>query len=321
MKLFSKDRAVKLIENSVRTDRLSNAYIICGEKGVGKKTLAKYMASQILCEKKQGIPCGECKPCRMLNASAHPDFITVTPAGKSGNYLSDDLRPIISDASISPNEGDKKIYFLPQIDRALTAAQNVLLKIIEEPPAHVAFIMTADRKDMILPTVLSRSICLNIPEPSEDECLEALREKGVDIAVAKNAVSVFGGNIGKCLEYINDDGAKRLPEAVSKICSALVESDEYALLCALSSLEKERELCLETLAALKNVIRDAVCEQTDAKMCSLCRDGAKRLAEKYRKSSLGKMFEDISSAEALISGNGSSQLVLADLCGKLSASR
>lgn len=318
MKLYAKDKAVGLISSMIKRDRLSHAYIICSEKGVGKKTLARYMASQILCESGNGEPCGSCKSCRMLLNDAHPDFITVEPSGKSGNYRADDLRAIISDANVSPNEGDKKIYFLPRIDKALPAAQNALLKIVEEPPAHVLFIMTAESREMILPTILSRTISLNISEASEEECLEALDNAGIPKKDAEEAAGLFGGNIGKCLEYVNDEEAKRLPEAVKEVTSALIKGDEYAVLKTLNSLEKEKALCLDVLSELKNVLRDALSQKFGGELSSLCRGGAKELSKKLRQSSIERMYEDISIAENKINGNASLLLVLSDLCGRLS---
>ena len=90
---------------------------------------------QALCERATGVPCGECRSCRLIEQNIHPDVITVKPSGKSANYRVDDLRPIISDAYTASNEGGYKIYILPEIDKALPAAQNILLKIFEEPPA------------------------------------------------------------------------------------------------------------------------------------------------------------------------------------------
>lgn len=321
MKLYSKENATELIRSMIVRDRLCHAYIICGEKGVGKTTLSKHIAAQILCENGTGVPCGACKSCRMLEIGGHPDFITIEPSGKSGNYRSDDLRPIISDASVAANEGGIKIYFLPRIDKALAAAQNVLLKIVEEPPSHVVFIMTAESREKILPTILSRTISMNIPEASPAECRLALSEHGFDPETIEEAVSLFGGNIGRCVDYIQNDEAKKLPKAVKDISKALVSGDEYSLLLALTSLEKDRELCLEVLAALKGVIRDAVAKKLGGGLCSLCRDEAEGLSKKLRQSALERMYDDITLAENKLNGNASPVLTLSGLCGRLSINR
>ena len=317
MKLYSKGGAVGLIRSMILHDRLSHAYIICGEKGVGKKTLAKYIAKQILCESESGEPCENCKSCRMIEHSAHPDFIAIEPSGKTGNYLSDDLRPIVADANTVPNEGKYKIYFLPSADKALPAAQNTLLKVIEEPPKHVIFIMTAESREKILSTILSRAISLNISEASKSECLSALTESGASEEEAKGAIAVFGGNIGKCLDYINDDGAKRLPAAVEEIVDALAKKDEYALLRAFSALDKDRELCLEALAGFKTVLRDASAIKLGGDTFSVCAGGAKKLSEKLRQSSIERIYDEVASAEGKIGGNASIQLTLSCLCGRI----
>ena len=118
MKLYSKGHVTELIGSMIKSARLSHSFIICGDKGVGKKTLAMHIASQILCWDGKGEACMECKSCRMAKNNAHPDLITLVPSGKSGNFKSSDLRPLISDASITPNEGVYKVYILPLIDKA-----------------------------------------------------------------------------------------------------------------------------------------------------------------------------------------------------------
>lgn len=321
MTLYAKDGALKLIRSMIERDRLPHAFIIFGEKGVGKKTLAHEMARYILCMSRGGEPCGQCSACRMMDKNIHPDFIVKTPSGKSGNYLTDDLRGIVSDANVTPNEGEKKIYFLPNIDKALPDAQNMLLKIVEEPPRHVLFIMTAESKEMILPTILSRVISIGITEPSEDECLAALSERGVDRNAAEKAVSIFGGNIGRCVEYIENGGEVEYLNAVKSVVDAMIKRDEFAMLAVLSGLDaqsKNRALILDVLAALKNVFRDISAEKLGARLCSVCRDEARVLAGNIRQSAVEKMYDAVTEAERKISGNASALLTLSDLCGKLS---
>ena len=314
MKLYSKDAAVSMIRSMIIRGRLSHAYLISGERGVGKKTLARYMAAQILCETGTGEPCGVCKSCRMIKNDAHPDFITVSAGGKSGNYLADDLRAIISDSSVAPNEGERKIYFLPRADRSLPAAQNALLKIVEEPPPHVLFIMTAESKERILPTILSRTVNISLSESGEAECLEALADEGISEAEAREAVSVFGGNIGRCLEYIREPEAKEFVLKLKGISAALVSGDEYELLRELTSLESDRENCGYLLAEFKNVIRDAVAAKFSGKLSSPCRAEAAGLSKKFRQSSLERMYDAVCEAEDRINGNSNAVLTLSDLC-------
>ncbi len=316
MTLYAKDGAVGLISGMIRAGRLSHAFLICGEKGVGKKTVGRFIAKQILCEKKSGMPCGECESCLSFDRGLHHDFYTLSPSGKRG-YLMNDLREIVSDAPISPDFGDKKVYFIPNFDTAAVAAQNVLLKIIEEPPPHVVFILTADSRDGILPTVLSRTICVNISPASEEDCKKAVLEAGFSEEQAESAISLFGGNIGRCIDYLENDGAKRLPEAVQAVADAMLSGDEYLLLKTLSSLEKDREFCAGVLGELKTVIRDAAAAKLGAQPCSLCRKSAAALSKKLRQAALEALYDSLSQAERKVNGNASMQTTLADLCGRM----
>ncbi len=317
MKLYSKGHVTELIRSMIKNARLSHSFIICGDKGVGKKTLAMHIAAQVLCSDGQGDVCGVCKSCRMAKINAHPDLITLVPSGKSGNFRADDLRPLISDASITPNEGVYKVYILPLIDKALPAAQNTLLKIVEEPPANVIFIMTATSKEGILPTILSRSIVLNIGSATESECLEALIAEGYSEADAKKAIDSFGGNIGACLEFLSEGDSEYPFEAVRNISAALISGDEYILAKELSKLDKDKAYATQTLGLLETVIRDAIMSKSGSKLISSCRNEAKTLGENIRQSGLIKMYEALGDAIRKINGNANMQLALNDLCCRL----
>lgn len=317
MKLYSKDNATELIRSMISNSRLSHSFILYGEKGVGKKTLAKHLAMQILCSSGSGEACGSCKSCRMALNSAHPDLIVLSPSGKSGNFKVDDLRPLISDASITPNEGVYKVYILPEIDKALAAAQNVLLKVIEEPPANVIFIMTASAKEGILQTILSRSISISVPPASTDMCIAALCDEGYSLEKAKSAYELIGGNIGACLEYLSSDEDDHPFLAVKNIASALVNGDEYLLAKELSGLDRDKAFAIKAISLLESIIRDAILSKSGCELVSICKDEARMLGENVRQGGLLKMYESIGEAINKINQNANMQLALNDLSCKL----
>lgn len=320
MTLYGKDGAVSLIESMIKRDRLPHAFIFFGESGVGKKTLARYIAAQILCEEGTGVPCGKCLACRKIEKDIHPDFIRITPGGKNGNYLSDELRAIVSDAAVAPNESAKKLYFLPNIDRSLPEAQNMLLKVVGEPPSHVMFLMTAESREKILPTILSRVISIGVTEPSEEDCLKALSDLGKDPVLSKEAVKIFGGNIGRCIEYADNNGSVEYLEAVKSVIQAMINRDEFGLCAALTSLDGSksgRGSVLEVLSALRSVMRDVCAYKLGTPLESVCRDGAQLLAGKIRQSGALKIYDAISAAEKKIIGNALVPLVMAELSASI----
>ena len=110
----------------------------------------------LLCESGGEKPCGHCRSCRMLKHNAHPDFITAK-ANENGNYQVETIRSLVSDAVIKPNEGRFKVYLIPDLDRSVSTSvqvQNILLKLIEEPPPHCIVILTAETKQTFLKTII-----------------------------------------------------------------------------------------------------------------------------------------------------------------------
>lgn len=317
MKLYAKDNILCLIETMIKNDRLSHSFILCGEKGIGKKTLAHHLAKQILCQKGNGKACGVCKSCRMAENNAHPDLITLSPSGKSGNFKADDLRPIISDATVTANEGIYKVYILPDFDKAQAVAQNIMLKVVEEPPKNVIFIMTATSREGILQTVLSRSITLSLENAKPDEAIDAIVDSGYPIDEAKKAVETVGTNIGACLDFLSSDKDGTPYDSVKSIADAIIKADKYLLLKELSSLDKDRALCLSVLSLLEGVVRDAIVSKSGGKLNSCCKEEAQKIGEYSRQGGLLKMYEAIEDSVKKINGNSNSVLTLSDLSCKL----
>ncbi len=315
MKLYSKDNIAGLVLSMRKRDRLCHSFLLVGDKGVGKKTAAKYMALEILCRSDGEIPCQTCRDCRMILNNAHPDVITVSASGKSGNYRADDLRPLISDAYIAANEGGYKIYILPDIDKALPAAQNTLLKIFEEPPDHVIIIMTAEKQENVLPTVRSRAIVINVPEATREDTIAALLERKIPERDAERAYGLLGGNIGACIEYL-DGGSDELYLRVRAASEALSKSDEYALLKNLN--ETDRAVAGELVVELSRVISEAIKrKQGYSEDRSFYSEQAQKLSESVSLKALMTMYDRIMQASRKLKGNAGVSLTMSDLSAKL----
>lgn len=316
MRLYSKQQPIDLIASMIKRDRLCHSFILTGEEGVGKRTLADYMAMQILCRSKSGLPCHSCKDCKMAENSAHPDIIKVAPSGKSGNYKVDDLRPLTADASVASNEGGYKIYIIAGIDKALAAAQNILLKIFEEPPDHVIFIMTAQDKQSVLPTVLSRAVVINVPQATKEDCLTALKDFGFSPELCRQAYNICGGSIGKCLEYLNDKKAGNI-SAVGNIAEALVKGDEYILTKLLCDAAEDRENFLALLCELSQLILTACAVKQGGEAMERYSKAASELADSVRLRGLMSMYESIGISASKIGGNAQPALTAAGLSAGL----
>lgn len=142
--------------------RLSHAYMLVGPDEPARDARVTQLAAELLCGE-ANAPCGRCRDCRKVFAGVHPDVIRVErTAGDKGqlrrDILVDQIRRITSDTVIAPNEAARKVYIIREADKLNTAAQNALLKALEEPPAHVCFILCTTAADALLPTVRSRCV-------------------------------------------------------------------------------------------------------------------------------------------------------------------
>ena len=156
--------AVSHLQNAVRTGRVSQAYLISGEKGAGKMKLALAFAAALLCaqpkqENGGPEPCGECHSCVQIQAGSHPDVVLLTnervgAATKTGTLGVALARFVQADVSVKPYYGPYKIYIIPNAENLNQQAQNALLKTLEEPPAYAVFLLLAQNTSVFLPTVL-----------------------------------------------------------------------------------------------------------------------------------------------------------------------
>jgi DNA polymerase-3 subunit delta' len=158
--------AVGLLEHAITGGHLHHAYLFSGPSQVGKTTVALAFAQALSCETGAGYPCGECRTCQRIAQGRYPDVQTIT-AGKSTIQI-EQIRALQTDAALSPLEGRYRIFIIPEIERASLPAANALLKTLEEPPPQVVLLLTSTRRDLVLPTVLSRCQIIALrPLPSE----------------------------------------------------------------------------------------------------------------------------------------------------------
>lgn len=171
------------LENSL--SRLSHAYIISGPPGSGTNALADLMAAAYVCSGEGDRPCGICPGCRKASGNIHPDIIHLTvPEGKR-NITVEQVRQLRADAYIRPNEAARRVFVIEDAQAMNDSAQNALLKVLEDGPDYLSFLLVAEHPQQLLPTIRSRCETLSlVPRPGEDtsEPDEELRRMGAELA-------------------------------------------------------------------------------------------------------------------------------------------
>lgn len=189
-----------------------HAYLISGLEGMGKKTLARLMAQYLLCTGEHK-PCGKCPSCMQMLEDNHPDLVIVQPgkpiaahvdAGKKTIPV-DDIRAVIEITGRHTFEGGRRVVVIRQAEKMQPAAQNALLKTLEEPVAGTIFLLVTDSPELLLPTIISRCRAIKLHPWPDAVILDVLKKHGVDDLRAKEALHVSGGSIGRALAVAADE--------------------------------------------------------------------------------------------------------------------
>ncbi len=180
--VVGQEHIVKTLKNQIKNGRVSHAYLFCGTRGTGKTSTAKIFAKAINClNPEDGEPCNECELCLAANESRSVNIIEIDAASNNGV---DNIREIREEVKYPPAEGTYKVYIIDEVHMLSPGAYNALLKTLEEPPAHVVFILATTDPQKIPATILSRCQRFDFKRISAAEIAETLtsyaQREGID---------------------------------------------------------------------------------------------------------------------------------------------
>ncbi|MFC6260799.1 DNA polymerase III subunit delta' [Levilactobacillus fujinensis] len=248
----------------VQTNHLAHAYLFNGADGTGRQELATVIAMRLFCQHvtAEGLPCGQCAECRRILAGDHPDVVSVVPDGQSIKV--DQVRYLKSEFTKSAVEGNQKIFIVDQVDRMTTGAANSLLKFIEEPVGNTVALLLTANKNLILPTILSRTQVVDFLQVAPQAFAQALEKAGV-VPSQRYLLATLTESVSAAQELTTDDWLKEAQAQVGQWFNACTQGDEQAFVRVQTkllplALNRDRQGVL--LDMLVQVWHDALRQQT-----------------------------------------------------------
>lgn len=159
------------LKNAIHENKIAHAYLFAGPRGTGKTTIAKILAKAINCTG-DNPPCNQCENCQAITLGEHPDVIEIDAASNNGV---DEVRDLIDKVKYAPINGKYKVYIIDEVHMMSPGAFNALLKTLEEPPAHIVFILATTEPHKILPTIISRCQRFDFKRVEENDIINRLQ--------------------------------------------------------------------------------------------------------------------------------------------------
>ena len=189
--IVGQEPVVRTLRRAIETDRVSHAYLFSGPRGTGKTSTAKVLAMGLNCEKgPTPEPDGTCESCRAIVGNSSMDVLEMDAASNRGI---DEIRDLRDKVHLAPAAGRMKVYIIDEVHMLTAEAFNALLKMLEEPPEHVVFVLATTEKHKVLPTIISRCQSFDFRRPSVETLVGKLEEisEAEDIEVEPEALTVI----------------------------------------------------------------------------------------------------------------------------------
>lgn len=276
------ENILSVLDSFFADGRCPHAILIDGGGELQRESLARLVAKMIVCNNSERTPCGACESCRKADENIHPDIITVTKPDDRKSFLKADVKKVVADSYLTPNDSAKKVYILSELQNMTEESQNLLLKILEEPPSYTAFVLTAYSANTVIGTVLSRTSRIRL------------------------------GKSGY-IEY--SDKAK---DIVAKLSKAVNSSYEYDRIKALAPAEGNKALLVEIMELFIAVLRDAMAVKSGGEaLVSDMKEYSTLLSDKNNMKSLLDMYDAVCGVYRTVENNPNYTLLSAVLCARL----
>jgi len=257
--ILGNDMIKEHFKKAIENNKISHAYILTGEEGTGRKSIANAFSMALLCEKGGKEPCMVCHSCKQVLSGNHPDLIYVKHE-KPNSIGVDDIREQINDTiMIRPYSSYYKIYIVDEAEKMTVQAQNALLKTIEEPPAYAVIILITTNQEAFLPTILSRCVQLKL-KPLKDFTVKSYLSEHLNVPEkeAEICAAFARGNLGKAIHLASSDEFKELHQKVMIMVKNIGTMDIVSLLDHIREMKEQNFEIGDVLDLLQLWYRDVL---------------------------------------------------------------
>ncbi len=319
--LIGQARAIRLLQQGLRSGRTAHAYLFAGPDGVGKRAAALALAQALNCEggAARADGCGTCRSCRKIAKGLHPDVQIIAPAG--ANMKIDQVRALEADAALGLYEGKRKVFVLDGAERMTEQAANAILKTLEEPPGRSVLILLTTTPSALPPTIVSRCQTVMFSALPDDTLHAYLVQRGLDQGEARLIVSFSRGSLGRAL----GPGAASLASSRDQLLDELERAfrgGPAALIETAEKRAKDRETVQQQCELLSAWLRDLMVARVSRSHEWLVnRDRGQRVARRAGELSPHAILDGFRAVHAAMEGlarNANPRLTLEHLLFRLS---
>lgn len=246
--ILGNEETKRILETSVKTEKISHSYLFIGKNGIGKFMFAKEFAKAILCIG-EDKPCNKCEACITFDNNNNPDITIIDEEEKS--IKTETIKEMIKGVYEKPLKSSKKIYIINDSEKMTKEAQNSLLKTLEEPPEYVVIILITENENLLLNTIKSRCAKIKFSDLSTNEIKQILEEKYNLKNISENILEIAQGSVVSALSAIEQE------ESINVINNIVLELNKMNLIDLLNKKDlifKDKEKVQENLSYLNIIL-------------------------------------------------------------------